>query len=79
MKYLLFITIRYRVSLSFIVNKTIQSLILHNANLLDDYSYMNLIIIKSNKFGGFKVHTLSVKFTAVIEIPVTKIQKHTKQ
>ena len=72
MKYLLFITRRYRVSISYIVNNNVQSIIPHNNNLLDEYSSMALLIDKADIIDGSKVHTIPVKFTAVIEIPETK-------
>ena len=68
-KYLLFVAIRYRVSLSYMVNNTVQYIITHYNNLLDDYSSMDLLMEKSDTVGSFKVNTPQIKFTAVIEIP----------
>ena len=73
MKNSIFITRRYRVSLSYIVNNIIQYIIPHNANLLDDYSSMDLLIDKSDTVGGSNDHNLPVNFTAVIDMKEAKM------
>ena len=55
------------------MNNIIQYIIPHNANLLDDYSSMDLLIDKSDTVGGSNDHNLPVNFTAVIDMKEAKM------
>ena len=64
----------YRVSLSYIKHNTVQSFITHNSNILHDYVSKNLLIVKSDTFDRYKVHTLPINSTVVIDMKYAKLR-----